>query len=201
MSVSARLGARISAPPVLGPALAVEARLDVDGDQRPLAQGRERAQRQVVDERAVDEQPPPPDLGWRKHRHAHAEPHAVRRRADRLTTNWPERRSRWRRRSRAAAPRWPPSRRRGPASPRRVRRGSARAWAPCRPQRATPHPLLVAVRIHLLGVHAARVHGADERPMLTPPTPSITTPRGRELLEHPDVRERARSAAREGDPQ
>jgi hypothetical protein len=64
---------------------------------------------------------------------------------NRLTTNWPERRSRWRRRSRAAAPRWPPSRRRGPASPRRVRRGSARAWAPCRPQRATPHPLLVAV--------------------------------------------------------
>lgn len=82
MSVSARLGARISAPPVLGPALAVEARLDVDRDQGPLAQGRERAQRQVVDERAVDEQPPPPDLGWRKHRHAHAEPHAVRRRAE-----------------------------------------------------------------------------------------------------------------------
>jgi hypothetical protein len=57
------------------------------------------------------------------------------------------------------------------------------------------------VRIRLLGVHAARVHGADERALLTSPMRSITTPRGREFLEHSDVRERARSAVREDDPQ
>lgn len=93
MSVSARLGARISAPPVLGPALAVEARLDVDRDQGPLAQGRERAQRQVVDERAVDEQPPPRTWAGASTGMRMLNPTLSAGGPNRLTTNWPERRS------------------------------------------------------------------------------------------------------------
>ena len=66
-------------------------------------------------------------------------------------------------------------------------------------QRAAPDPLLVAAGVHLVGVHPHREHRAHERAHAHTRHAVDRHPRGDELLQHADVRERAGTASRQHD--